>query len=134
MEALKPNQIKAAILLVSGKSAKDVASAIDCTPESITHWKKNPDFEALLNQLRMDLIKDGRELIRGSIEAAVETLQDLMSNSDQDEVRRKTAMNILTMNGLTGNVEDSKFRITWGIGMTTAEGVLKEQKYYAKYD
>ena len=133
MEKLKPNQVQSAILLASGKTSKDVAYAVNVTPETLCNWKKIPQYEALLNKLRKELIEQGRELLRGSIQEAVGTLQDIMTNGDQDEVRRKAAMNILTMNGLAGDIEASKFRITWGIGMTTADGVLKEQKYFAKY-
>ena len=46
MSTLTPTQIKAATLLVSGQKAKDVASEIMCTPETISHWKKKPEFEA----------------------------------------------------------------------------------------
>jgi hypothetical protein len=131
MGKLKPNQVQAAILLVSGKSSKDVASAINCTPESITHWKKIPEFEALLNQLRKELIENGRELLRDSIKKAVSTLQDLMVNADSDEVKRKAAVDVLRMNGFDADIETAKFRFMWGIGMTTTDGVLNEQKSVA---
>ena len=56
MNTLKPNQIKAATLLVAGKSAKDVASAISCTAETISHRKKNPNFVHYLNMLKMEFL------------------------------------------------------------------------------
>lgn len=115
MDTLKPNQIKAATLLVSGMTGKDVASAINCTPETICHWKKETEFKALLNSLRMELLEEGRERLRGSIADAMDTLRDIMGNSENQEVRRKAAMDILRMSGFDGDIQDAMARYTWGL-------------------
>jgi len=115
MVALTPNKEKAAILLVSGMAAKDVASAVNCTPETISHWKKETEFKALLNCLRRELLEQGRERLRGSIADAMDTLRDIMVNSENQEVRRKAAMDVLRMSGFDGDIQDAMARYTWGI-------------------
>lgn len=115
METLNPNQIQAAILLVSGKSSKDTASAINCTPETICHWKQEPRFKALLNSLRIELLEQGRERLRSSVVDAMDTLRDIMANSENQESRRKAAMDILRMCGFDGDLQESMIRYHWGI-------------------
>lgn len=115
MATLTPNKEKAAILLVSGMTGKDVASAINCTPETVSHWKKETEFKALLNSLRIELLEQGRERLRGSIANAMDTLRDIMANSENQEARRKAAMDILRMCGFDGDLQDAMARYTWGL-------------------
>ena len=115
MSDLNPNQIKAATLLVSGMTGKDVASAINCTPETICHWKRKTEFKALLKSLRIELLEEGRERIRSSVAVAMDTLRDIMANSENQEVRRKAAMDILRMSGFDGDLEDAMVRYTLGL-------------------
>jgi len=128
MSTLSPIQIKAATLLASGQKAKDVASEIICTPETISHWKKKPEFEAYLNQLRQDLLEQGRELLRSSVADAMTTMRDIVTNSKTDEVRRKAAMDILRMSGLDGDQKSYGA----GIGKTEASEIIKDRKFAAK--
>ena len=115
MDTLTPNKIKAATLLVSGMTGKDVASEINCTPETICHWKNEPEFKALLNSLRKEVLEQGRERLRGSVMDAMDTLRDIMANSENQEARRKAAMDVLRMSGFDGDLQDSMMRYTWGL-------------------
>lgn len=128
MTELTPTQIKVAIQLASGQKAKDVASEHMCTPETISHWKKKPEFEAYLNQLREDLLEQGSELLRSSVADAMTTMHDIMTNSKTDEVRRKAAMDILRMSGLDGDQKSYGA----GIGKTEASEIIKDRKFAAK--
>ncbi len=115
MDNLKDNQIQAATMLVSGMTAKAVASALKCTPETICHWKKETEFAALLKSLRKEQLEQGKEELRNSVHKAFGTLGDIMDNSKNDEVRRKAALDILRMSGFDGDLQDSLMRYSLGL-------------------
>lgn len=125
MHELEPRQIQAATLLASGKTCKDTASAINCTPETISHWKKDPNFEALLNQLKWEALEAGREKIRSVTLDIANELIELAQSAKSEAVKRKACMDILTIVG----VNDAKSGMYgWGIGETTPEDVRMETK------
>lgn len=100
MATLKSNQIKAATLLALGKTAREVAREINCTPETISHWKQDYEFEAMLNGLRWDALEAGREALRSGMRYAVEGLLKLVRDAENEETRRKACVDVLEMSGL----------------------------------
>ncbi len=132
MTDLTTKQMKAAILLVSGTTSRETACAIQCTPETISHWKKNPKFEALLNQLRWELLETGREQLRAGVQDAVTALRELVKDTKNPEVRRKTAIDLLRMNGLDGDPQNMGALYGWGIGNTTPEEIAEKEKLDAR--
>lgn len=97
---LKPNQIKAAYLLTAGKTARSVAEEVGVTPETVSHWKRSAEFEALLNELRADFVESARESIRNAAVIAAEGLCELSQGAKSEEVRRKACMDVLGLVGL----------------------------------
>lgn len=119
MIKLTPKQVQAANLLAIGRKAKDVAAEIDVTPQTISAWKRDAGFTVYQNRLKMELAEAARDSLRASAKEATDSLVDLLRNSDNDEVRRKTAINILEMVGLYGNYEECYTKFGWGIGPTS---------------
>src|SRR5262245_5159945 len=123
MSGLTPNQLKAATLLASGKTARDVARAINCTPETISHWKRHFEFQALLNALRREALDAGRDALRSATRQAVEGLIELMTEAENEETRRKACIDVLEMNGYR-NFGNSSFGSE--IGPQNATDVKRE--------
>lgn len=95
MKKLSDNQIKAAHLIASGMKSKDVASAVNVTPETISTWKRIPTFEAYYNGLREEVMTSSLEKLRGLFGKAVDTVGDHLDASKSDMVRLKAAQVIL---------------------------------------
>ena len=125
MTDLKPNQILAATMLAAGKSCRDTANEIGCTPETISHWKKDASFEALLNQLKWNLLETARDNLQTATLNAAQALQELSQHAKSEETKRKACMNILNLAGLN----DPKSGLYgWGIGGTTTREIETERK------
>jgi hypothetical protein len=94
LENLKPSQLKAAALLAAGTSCKNTAKQCEVTPETISHWKRNSDFVAHLNQLKKDAVECARERLRNLNADAVGVLEGLLESSS-DSIRLQAARYIL---------------------------------------
>ena len=94
LENLKPIQLKAAALLAAGTSCKDAAKQCEVTPETISHWKRNSDFVAHLNQLKKDAVECARERLRNLNADAVGVLEGLLE-SPSDSIRLQAARYVL---------------------------------------
>ena len=99
MKALSEKQTLAAQMLCGGARSKDVAAAVGVTPETISHWKRDPVFRGFANSLRNDAHLAARDALRTLGISAVSTLAELMGNSKVDDVRRKAAVDVLNMLG-----------------------------------
>jgi hypothetical protein len=64
------------------------------TPETISHWKRNSDFVAYLNQLKMDAVECARERLRNLNAEAVGVLEGLLESSS-DSIRLQAARYVL---------------------------------------
>jgi hypothetical protein len=117
---LTEKQRKAAVLLVSGKTGRDVAKEVNCSPETICHWRHDAVFEALCNHLRLDALQAGREALRSAVSGAARVLIDLMGNAQNEEVRRKAALDVLSLVGMTDTAGESPC-----IGPTDEQGILR---------
>ena len=94
IEELSPKQISAAALLATGVSCKDAAKQCGVTPETISHWKRDPDFVVHLNELKSEAVDCAREKLRGLNEEAVRVLKGLLSSSSEP-IRLQTARYVL---------------------------------------
>jgi hypothetical protein len=121
MSELSPKQEKAAILLASGLSCKATAQEVGITPETISQWKNDTSFKALINTLKMEAILNAREQLRDLCVTAVAGIQDLMVNSKSDAVKLKACVEVLKMSGL----HDSE-SFGWGIGPVESTDIEKD--------
>jgi len=121
--SMKPNKMLAATMLVEGWLHKDVAEEVGVTPQTISTWLTDPEFVALVNQLKMDNLHKARDRVQALSVKAAATIEDIMDSSSNDAVRLKAAESVLEMSGMI-NIQSGMW--AWGIGPTTAEGVAKE--------
>ena len=123
MNNLTSKQIKALPLMVQGIPGKDVATEVNVTPQTVSEWKRCPEFMATLNSLRMEFLENARFQLQQSPSKAVQTLIDLMDNSENEETRRKAALDILRLSGFEPGKHEC---YAWGIGSTNAESMAHE--------
>ena len=119
MIQLTPKKIQAAQLLASGRKCQDVAVEVDVTPQTISQWKREAGFTVYLNRLKLESAEAALDSLRSLAKEAADELGHLLKNSKNDEIRRKTAINILEMVGLYGNYEECNLKYDWGIGPTS---------------
>lgn len=121
---LSPNQVKAVALLICGWKSVGVANELEISPQTLSKWKGEPAFRALLNQAKMDVLHEARQKLQVSADIAVDRLVEIATESDNEETSRKACMNIIQLVGLS---DPSKGRFGWGIGATSAEAVIEEE-------
>lgn len=123
---LTPSQEKAALLLAGGMTAREVASAINCTPETISRWKAQPAFEAYYNAIRWDTLEAGRERLRSGVMEAINELLSIAKSGNSDEARRRACMNILELTGYIRSSESGLWG--WGVGSTDPVDIVRARK------
>jgi transposase-like protein len=52
----RPKQVLAAMMLVQGQQAKQVAATLGIAPETLSRWRHRPEFEALMRELLQDTV------------------------------------------------------------------------------
>ena len=112
---LSPKHEKAAILLAQGNTGVATAEAVEVSPQTISEWKRIPEFQALINKLRLDALESARTALQASATTAAKTLQNLAESAKDEETRRKAALDILRITGLEPGNEAS---FGWGLGPT----------------
>ena len=115
MNKLTNKQLQALPLMAQGISGVDVAKEVAVSPQTISEWKKSPVFMVTLNQLKMEVLEGARCQLQQAPKSAVKTLIDLMENSDNEETRRKAALDILRLSGFEPGKHEC---YGWGIGPT----------------
>ena len=102
MTELSANQLKAAILIVGGASITATAAQTGLTRVTLHDWLKNDDlFIAHINSLKQDLVNAGRSGLQASVALAIETINSLMTGSDNDIVKLNAAKEVLNRAGIT---------------------------------
>ena len=113
---LTPKQLQAILLMVQGRTGREVAKKLGLTPQTVSQWAKIPEFEVMLNVLKMEIFASGCDSIRALSNTAVQCLKTLMESAQNEEVRRKAANDILTMAGIA---DPNDGRYACGIGPTS---------------
>ena len=88
---LNKNQLLAIPMVANGMSGKAVAKELKVTEETISRWKKIPEFQASVNAILKDAMDSARERLRGLISKALDTLEDAING---DEISQKDKANI----------------------------------------
>lgn len=92
---LAARKLQAATLLAQGKLCRDVAAAVEVTPQTISEWKKDPAFESYLNSLRQEWIMGAVAQIQYLTGRAAATVAELMEPGNPESVRLKAAALVL---------------------------------------
>ena len=98
--ALTENKKKVAELLVLGdKSQSEIAKEVGINQVSISRFKHDKDFceyyEKLEQELTLKNTNEAKRRLATNTNLAIDTLLDLMQNSDSDNVRYQCATRIL---------------------------------------
>lgn len=122
---LSPKQISAITLLALGKTQADVAKELGVTPETISVWCKNLEFEASLNCIKKEALDNTIERLQSSsINAAIE-LENIALKGKSEEVRRKACLDILDIVGIKTPANGT---FAWNIGAKT-EDMLEVERF-----
>ena len=95
MNELSPQQSKAALLLAVGTPCKDVAREVCVTPQTISVWRSDREFQLYVQRLQWDLLRDQQNQLR--IEA-----RTWMLNAKSKSIRLRAALANLTGTGVLG--------------------------------
>ena len=77
---LNENQLLAVQLVAQGRSGKEIAQELSVTEETISRWKKQPAFIALVNDLLGQLRDTTQQKMRNLVLLALEILEKELSN------------------------------------------------------
>ena len=105
-------QANAALLLAKGNYAVDVAKKLDICQQTISEWKKNPEFDRYLNMLRKEFLTASRDEMRSLASDAVSTVKEVMVSGKTDTSRLKAAEIVLAHVGMTNPASG-----LWGWGI-----------------
>ena len=79
---LNENQLLAVQLVAQGRSGKEIAQELSVTEETISRWKKQPAFIALVNDLLGQLRDTTQQKMRNLVLLALEILEKELFNED----------------------------------------------------
>jgi hypothetical protein len=126
MKELNAKQLQAAMLLSGGATVTLAAEQTGITRVTLHEWLRNDDkFIAYLNSLKHDLIDAGRAGLQASVALAIETINSIMSDSDNDVVRLNAAKEVLNRAGISH---------AQAIGSDDAERLKKERVFNNSMD
>ena len=91
---LNQNQLLAIPLVAQGVSGKNVAKKIQVTEETVSRWKKLPEFQAEVNALLKECRDETQHKLRSLVNTALEVIKDELENSNSDQ-RVTIALKIL---------------------------------------
>ncbi|MCP4721541.1 MAG: hypothetical protein GY860_18955 [Desulfobacteraceae bacterium] len=123
MEGLYPRQEKAAHLIAHGIKKQAAAKEVGVKPPTISEWMQNPEFVALINRIKKELMEETRDMLRGNISVAVKSIRSLIIDAKNEKVRLEAAKFVIECSGIIA--PDIGL---WDIGPQTADEVLKEIK------
>jgi len=97
---LTPRQLQAADLLARGVSITDTAQEVGVRRETVGIWKRQPEFQAAIQEQLTGLRESARARLQTLIEPALEALEgDLRDPSVSRTVRQKAAIAVLDRAG-----------------------------------
>jgi len=94
--ALTPKQRRAALLLASGDTGRQVAKTIGVTPQTVSEWNALPAFRMLVGEHLAQAEGQSLQALHGLRNRAVERLGELLESSTANVVLR-TAQTVLEM-------------------------------------
>lgn len=82
---LNQNQLLAIPLVAQGVSGKNVAKKIQVTEETVSRWKKLPEFQAEVNALLKECRDETQHKLRSLVNTALEVIKHELENSNSDQ-------------------------------------------------
>ena len=91
---LNENQLLAIPLVARGVSGKDIANKLNVAKETISRWKKIPEFQAEVNKLLKEYREETQHKLRSLINIALEVVREDLENTNSEQ-RLATALKII---------------------------------------
>ena len=79
---LNESQLLAVQLVAQGRSGREIAKQLGVTEETVSRWKKQPAFIAMVNDLLGQLRDTTQQKMRNLVLLALEILEKELSNKD----------------------------------------------------
>jgi hypothetical protein len=109
--ALTSRQVQAACYLVQGYSWKEAAERSGCSFSSIKRWQTQPEFKQYIAEGQRQAFMESCNKLSAGCSLAVDTLMNIMRNSDSDstrcraaEITLNTAVKVAEMSALTERI------------------------------
>lgn len=81
---LRPKQVQAAMMLVQGRMAKDVAVFVGVSPETVSRWRTQPAFQLLIRELLQESIDTTKLGLVSLFAESIQRLGQVMFNLDDE--------------------------------------------------
>ena len=82
---LNENQLLAIPLVAQGVSGKDIANKLNVAKETISRWRKLPEFQAEVNALLKECRDETQHKLRSLVNTALEVVKDELENKNSDQ-------------------------------------------------
>lgn len=79
-EILSESQRRAAVLLASGKRGTDIIEDLGIDSSTLSRWKRDPEFVAMVDGLLNQMCEEAIFKIRGLITKAVDRLEQILDD------------------------------------------------------
>jgi hypothetical protein len=104
-KALTPKQRQAIPLLVAGKSGKEVASAINCNPATVSLWINHDlQFRDALEAFSERSLHLAQIQLESLAQSAVQELRSLLTDAKSEQIKLKAIELILSQISLRGGL------------------------------
>jgi uncharacterized protein YjcR len=113
----------AALMLARGIRGADLAKVIGVAPETISRWKSQEPFQALVHQLRQEIVEVAQAELQAQTSAAIAVLTELMQTATNDSIRLKAAGELLRLT----SINDPK---NYGAGIRFGEAAPEHERLY----
>ncbi|MCK6585946.1 MAG: transposase [Polyangiaceae bacterium] len=113
-------------MLIAGARVKDIARAVGVHPDTVSHWRSEPEFKAALEEAQKDVVSRAKNVLVRAAEEAVEQVLACMREGAEDQ-RLRAALAILDRVGL---VAGAKIEHTGTVNLAA----LSEEELLRKLD
>lgn len=94
----------AKMLATSPKTQREIAALLDVREETISRWKKDEDFSALMSRFQEEAEKELLRRLRASSVKAFEKIFELMNCGDH-KVEYQAAKEVLNLSGINAEID-----------------------------
>lgn len=96
---LNAQQEKAIVLVVLGKSGREIAEACEVTPETVSRWRQMPLFIATVNRILKDSQDEVKLRLHSLTNMALNAIESILTNEESPpNMRLQAALKVLELN------------------------------------
>jgi hypothetical protein len=121
---LSSNQMIAASLIALGEAKKKAAKAAKVSPQTISTWMQHSEFLRVIENLKIDILREAQDKLRGLTTEAVATIESLLRDSENERTKFDAAKYILDTAKIIPNETDLGL---WVTAANAYEGAMRDQ-------